>query len=418
MQILDALPAACRLGVCAFVLMLVSAACWAGPAAEVVFVSGDVRAGTPPRSLSAGDSVQEDEPLVTGADGHVYLRTPDRGFLILRPRSEARIVHYHYDPAQPQATRAKIELTRGVARAVSGEGVEQAREHFRFNTPVAAIGIRGTDFSVFTDAVETRASVRRGAIAMHGLDASCTAEGSGPCAGAVELSALTPEAMLRIRRGEQRPEKLDEPANPLAPDRVAPPLMNELTSQAGGHPTADTGARPGALPRPPEAPRLVDWGRWQALAGLPANLTLSDAMLADRRLAAMLPVFALVRDGAPTMLPREGRASFRLREHEGYFVTTQGQMLESASASNARLTVDFGQRTFQTGMTLTGPSLQTQINASGTFSADGTMSSDFLKSDTNVRGALAGEHGGQAGYLYLKPLNDTVNATGATYWSR
>lgn len=422
------------------VFMLLGSA-WAGKAAEVSFVAGKVQAGSPLRPLKTGDVVQEDERVVTGPDGYLYLRTPDQGFLVLRPNSEARIVQYQYDPAKPTETRAKIELLRGVARAVSGQGVQQAKEHFRFNTPVAAIGIRGTDFSVFTDATLSRVTVRSGAIAMSGFGGDCAPSGSGPCAGARELSAQTPDAILQIRNGQTRPEQLDVRSRSLAPDRIAPPMVDELVGKGTGHPSSDPStttpglpARPvSSAPPPPvtpatpqpdpvlpiDAPRQVNWGRWQPLAGLPANTAITNAVLADGSLVSRLGPFALLANtGTSVVLPREGMANFVLRDHEGYFVTTNGTLLETATASNGSLTVDFAKQSFKTGLTLTGATLQTTVNATGSVGANGLMSSDFMKSDSYIRGTLAGPQGSQAGYLYQRSVTDKINAVGATYWTR
>ena len=430
----------------AAVAAILASACfsaWAGTAAEVTFVAGKVQAGSPARALRAGDVVQEGERLVTGPDGYLYLRTADRGFLILRPNSEAQITQYQYDPARPAETRAKIELQRGVARAVSGQGMQQAKEHFRFNTPVAAIGIRGTDFSVYTDATVSRATVRSGAIVMSGFGNDCAPSGSGPCAGSVELSAHTPDAILQIHSGQTRPEQLDVRSRSLAPDRIAPPMVDELVGKSSGHPTTDRGPQAGQLPTPEatqpptppvvvtptptpdptlpvDAPRLVNWGRWAAVASLPANIKVTDAMLNDGSLISQLGPFALIKGaGSSTTLPREGAASFVLRDHEGYFTnTTSGAVLEKAVSSNASLNIDFAKRTFQTGMTLTGTTLQTTVNSSGSVGTSGLMASDFMKSDTYIRGTLAGPQGSQAAYLYQKAVTDQINAVGATYWTR
>jgi hypothetical protein len=57
------------------------------------------------------------------------------------------------------------------------------------NTPVAAIGVRGTDFVVDADFRSTRALVNEGAIVMAPFSASCSVDGLGPCGGnAVELA--------------------------------------------------------------------------------------------------------------------------------------------------------------------------------------------------------------------------------------
>src|SRR6202008_1200156 len=96
-------------------------------------------------------AVQEGDELVTGADGYIYVKTVDSGFLVLRPNSRARIVTYRIDAANPANSQVKFELLKGVARSITGQGIKQARQNFRFNTPVAAIGVRGTGFVVRTN---------------------------------------------------------------------------------------------------------------------------------------------------------------------------------------------------------------------------------------------------------------------------
>ena len=156
----------------------------AAAAGEVSFVAGIVQAsaGGPARDLKVGDVVSQGDALVTGATGHLHIRTVDKGFLALRPNSRARIELYEFAPGNPAGTRIRLTLDAGVMRSVSGEGAQAARQNFRLNTPVAAIGIRGTDFSVSTTDALTRAVVRSGAIVV--------AAGSTPWARA----AATPRA--------------------------------------------------------------------------------------------------------------------------------------------------------------------------------------------------------------------------------
>jgi hypothetical protein len=121
----------------------------AAEAGRVVFVTGQAQVGA--RAAVQDVAVQEGDQITTGADGYIYVKTVDNGFLILRPNSKARVVAYAIDKADPSKTQVKLELQQGVARAISGQGVQQAKQNFRFNTPVAAIGVRGTDFTVYTD---------------------------------------------------------------------------------------------------------------------------------------------------------------------------------------------------------------------------------------------------------------------------
>ncbi len=119
-------------------LLAAASSAAAGEAARVVFVAGDAQIAT--HQLALGDAVNEGDEIATGTDGYVYMKTIDAGFLILRPNSRAHITAYHIDSQTPANNRVKLELLSGVARSISGLGVKQARQNFRFNTPVAAIG--------------------------------------------------------------------------------------------------------------------------------------------------------------------------------------------------------------------------------------------------------------------------------------
>ncbi|MDB5936042.1 MAG: hypothetical protein JWQ01_3386, partial [Massilia sp.] len=111
----------------------------AAEAGKVIFAAG--KAQVAERAVAEGMTVQEGEMLSTAGDGFIYVKTIDNGLFILRPNTRARIVSYHVDAKNPANTRIKLELLSGVARSKSGDAVKLARQNFRFNTPVAAIGV-------------------------------------------------------------------------------------------------------------------------------------------------------------------------------------------------------------------------------------------------------------------------------------
>ncbi|MFC7655108.1 FecR domain-containing protein [Pseudoduganella danionis] len=150
-------------------------------AGTIIFVAGQVNIAARPAVLNS--PVNEGELISTGGDGYIYIKTIDGGLFIVRPKSEARIATYHVDRVNPANTVVKLELLRGVARSQSGDAVKQARQNFRFNTPVAAIGVRGTDFTVFTDHETSRVTVLTGRITISGFGEGCHPEGRGPCEG-------------------------------------------------------------------------------------------------------------------------------------------------------------------------------------------------------------------------------------------
>jgi hypothetical protein len=140
--------------------------------------------------LSAGDFVRERDTIVTGSNGHVHIKFVDDALISIRPNSRLEIVRYQFDGDRPEDSIVKFNLMEGTARSVSGGAAGAAKERFRLNTPVAAIGVRGTDFVVMTDATTTRAMVNQGAIVVAPFSSECTIEGSGPCgSNAVELEA-------------------------------------------------------------------------------------------------------------------------------------------------------------------------------------------------------------------------------------
>jgi len=207
----------------------------AAEAGKIIFVAGKASLDERPATLSA--PVQEGELLSTGPDGYLYIKTIDDGLFILRPSTKARITAYHVDRDNPANTRIKLELISGVARSQSGQAVKLARQNFRFNTPVAAIGVRGTDFAVSADHDTTRVTVLSGGITISGFAGACRPEGSGPCEGAAsrDLSSAQRGLLLQIQRGQSAAQLL--PATTLAPDVVSPPRIDE----PGGKPAVGGG---------------------------------------------------------------------------------------------------------------------------------------------------------------------------------
>ena len=197
----------------------------AAEAGKIIFVAGAATAGE--RAAVEGAGVEEGQLLATGADGYMYVKTADNGLFILRPQTQARIVTYRIDRQNPANTRVKFELLKGTARSKSGDAVKQARQNFRFNTPVAAIGVRGTDFTVATDNDISRVSVFSGGVVVSGFVGSCRPDGAGPCEGAAsrELSAAQRGQLVQVTRGQAAPQVLE--AGGQGPDQAAPPRPDE-----------------------------------------------------------------------------------------------------------------------------------------------------------------------------------------------
>ncbi|WP_151636855.1 FecR family protein [Noviherbaspirillum aerium] len=433
---------------------------------DIVFASGQVQVanGGSTRAAKIGEAIKQGDELVTKADGYIYVKTRDQGFVSLRPNSAVQFDLYEYAADKPQESRIKTTLKYGVLRSVSGVGAQSAKDKYRLNTPVAAIGIRGTDFTVFANAEVTRATVTSGGIVMSGFNDSCAPSGTGPCNGiqGAELYAQQSGMMLQLRRGDSRPALLDRESSNLRPDVVAPPLPGEKVEKgaaaSGTTTSADLAgnqaitlkqgialqeklqleqktATPPAvpvvtppvaepsLPAPPPPAQAVFWGRWQPFAGASASTAGKDwsAVEADKQLAVVSlanSVFGLARNMQTDMaMPGAGIFNFALQSHESYILNEATSRLTTARIENPALRINFNNREFDTSFKLVNESHAVDVAANGGITGNGLMFSDNIKSSATVRGALA-NGGQQAGYLFEQRINERELAVGATYWSR
>ncbi|BBD08403.1 FecR family protein [Desulfovibrio ferrophilus] len=105
------------------------------------FVQGQERQ----RVLSLEASVFEGDVINTGPRARVELVMVDGTVLVLSNSTDFRIEGYEYTPNNSTG-RALFKLASGAFRAVTGELTKVARPDFMIQTPLANIGIRGTDF--------------------------------------------------------------------------------------------------------------------------------------------------------------------------------------------------------------------------------------------------------------------------------
>jgi hypothetical protein len=444
-------------GACAF------QAAHAADAGRIIFVAGKATIGDHP--ATEGGTVAEGEMLATGGDGYIYVKTVDNGLFILRPGSRARIATYRVDTVHPANTQVKFELLSGVARSKSGEAVKQARQNFRFNTPVAAIGVRGTDFTVFTDDRTSRVAVLTGGVVVSGFAGACRPEGGGPCEGAAsrELSAAQRGQLLQVTRGQVAPQLLN--GSPLSPDLVSPPRSDEPVAKtdAASNATINAGtpnlevrkvvaltaandqqpAKPPVLPAP-EAPATpatpvpapvpvpdptkpdsgIMWGRWVQFGAYYPKLNLSSD--ADKNeLLATNGDYALLRTpGKEFVAPNNGSIGFALRDAEAVIYTDYGygsRTIAPATVSNGALNVDFGSRTFATSFTLLAKNEAIPFQGTGTVGNDGRMYGDETKGRVgvlNLQGLLSNDKGGIASYIFDGRIDTLRTVNGATYWLR
>lgn len=120
-------------------------------AGQVIFVKGNVSLATG-AVLTKGTVVSEGDEIVTGADGYAQLLMRDGDRIALRPNSRFRIETYQVDEStqfyssgvQIKGKRVYNLLMGGFRTLTNKDGT--SKEGYEVRTPVATIGIRGTDY--------------------------------------------------------------------------------------------------------------------------------------------------------------------------------------------------------------------------------------------------------------------------------
>jgi hypothetical protein len=123
------------------------------PIAQVVWTKGRVSAARPnntTRELTRRAPIYIRDTIITGANSEGQIVFTDQSTLALRPNSALKIVDYQARAANVSPTDEKyvLELVKGGMRTVSGLIGKDNPEGYAVKTPVATIGIRGTEYSV------------------------------------------------------------------------------------------------------------------------------------------------------------------------------------------------------------------------------------------------------------------------------
>ncbi|MDH5378561.1 MAG: FecR family protein, partial [Gammaproteobacteria bacterium] len=129
-------------------LVAVPATSSANSDGEAIFVLGTaslIKGDGSEVMLTKGDAVNEGDTVSTSKNGQVQLRMSDGGLIAVRPASEFLITAYkHNGGAQDKSF---FKLVKGSFRSLTGAIGKTNKQAYRVQTPVATIGIRGTDYT-------------------------------------------------------------------------------------------------------------------------------------------------------------------------------------------------------------------------------------------------------------------------------
>ena len=416
------------------------------------------------RTVKPGSQVRVHDQIVTSTNGHVHIRFVDDALISVRPDSRLEITRYDYDPARPALSTVKFDLIEGITRAISGKAAKAARQRFRLNTPIAAIGVRGTDFTVSAKAGSTRALVNEGSIVLAPFSEDCRADAFGPCGtNSIELSSATMEVieldgstplprlvpatdaqnMTAMRTGvqqairssqgadeasgaEDKGVRVEELSAVLVTDNAASDLADAASDLADA--ASDLADAASLLPSQPEftpeqaiviadvADRQLVWGRY-AGAGLDGQeritLSLDEAQL-GREITVGNFDYGLFRSGNGSKRLDSGLTvvSFGLSSAQAFYNSSSGVV--AMEVGGGTLDINFQENSFATLLNL-NHNLTGELN----FTASGRLfDGGYFHSRTDgktIAGAVSLD-GSEAGYFFEQQLLQG-DIQGLTLWN-
>jgi hypothetical protein len=219
-------------------------------AAKVLTLSGQVSVlkDFQPWALSAGDSIQVTQRIVTGADGHALLQVSDGSTIEVYPNST---FVFRQNPGN---WRDLIDVFLGKVR-VHIEHLGTAPNPNRVITPVAVISVRGTTFDVTVndDDEATIVEVEDGTVEVrHNL-----LGGNAAIVNAGEVFRVYRNEPIaqRLDKGNAARQALRIVVNVIAiVGRSSGPGKINLPGGHGGPDVGDTGGTPAPPLPPPPAP--------------------------------------------------------------------------------------------------------------------------------------------------------------------
>jgi len=105
-----------------------------------------IRSGSPETAM-VGRPIQQNDVVVTGADGAIGVTFSDSTMLSLGPNTEITVDKYVFDPKAGNVSFT-ANMARGTLQFISGEIAKLSPDAVKVNIPTGSIAVRGTRFLV------------------------------------------------------------------------------------------------------------------------------------------------------------------------------------------------------------------------------------------------------------------------------
>lgn len=418
---------------------------------QVTLVIGHASVRLPDGSgqpLQRGISIRVGDRIETQAGGHVHLKFVDGGLLSVRPASRLFIESYSYSAQYPEQGAIKFRLDEGVVRSITGTWGEAARDRFRLNTPMAAIGVKGTDFIVGANPDKTAATVYTGAIMLSPLTGACLTS-VGPCATGNEkvLSEDMRGLMVELGRQQVTPQLVAVADAAAGGSRGAPTQQSGSvrataaardTSTAlsmSDHPgavdktivsenravtTVVQGAMVPAIPKPTVSDLIWERFTWAPILQTD-DLThaFDTARTEGRERLAGNANYTLSRTTQESFdasqLPQDAVVNFRLASGVAAYLPSGSSAAQVANIQQGSLSVDFSRASYATKLDVTSSATGLEsIAVQGSIKSNGTFITQ--QGNTLLTGGFSAK-GQEAGYSFDKLLPGGL-LYGLTLWGR
>jgi hypothetical protein len=98
------------------------------------------------RELAQGDEIFVDDEIMTAPKSFAVLQFLDGAKVTVKPNSEIVIEDYVYNGNSDD--KATLSLVSGGLRVITGAMAKNNPENYKVKTPVALMGVRGTEFAI------------------------------------------------------------------------------------------------------------------------------------------------------------------------------------------------------------------------------------------------------------------------------
>lgn len=216
---------------------------------QMVWVKGDVKAISleqKARTLQRQSPVYQGDTIETGTAGSGQIVFTDGSLLVLRGGTDFKVDQYHYDKKGKPADNHFIgNFIKGGFRTITGLIAHTHYDGYAVKTPVATIGVRGTEYVAVLGSNGLTAQTLRDPIIVTNQAGQVTLDPEKEAA--VQISGLNfkPEVMKSAPANitESLPAPTPAPA-PTPPASSTPSSSDQNTTTTGGS-TTSTGSSSG-----------------------------------------------------------------------------------------------------------------------------------------------------------------------------